>query len=423
MEKSYYDVLGVSKTANQKEIKKQYHKLASQYHPDKLPEDQKEYGEKMFKEIAEAYEVLKDDEKRKIYDQFGKEGLRQGGGPNMDDFMGGIFSQMFGQQKKKDVAPPIQIIESMTLEEIYFGKKYKKTFDRYNLCKSCNATGFEDKQSHKCSTCKGQGKIIKMMQVGPGMIQQAMVNCTSCSGSGSDQSTNLKKCQTCKGKHVTLSQFTIDIEIPAGVRNKEVITIMNEGHELPEDDQYTDHKTNTKITRGSLQIIIHELDHSTYKRSVSINGNPVNFANILIEINISLAESLCGFTRQIKHLDNTELFISSHNIIRDNAIQYIHGKGLPVRGKSYKFGDLIVKFNVEYPKKFSEQQKNEIYKLLTNTERKTVFDPPAKTVHVTLNEKDSNGKSHDDDNNGNDNDDDSDHFHNHRGENINCQTQ
>lgn len=385
MERSYYDVLGVSKNASANEIKKKYYSLAAKYHPDKLPENQKEYGEKMFKEISEAYDVLKDDEKRKMYDQFGKEGLQKGmGGPDVNDFMGGIFSQMFSHQpQRKEYAPPIQIIEQVTLEDVYVGKKINKTFERYDICKSCNATGFEDKQNHKCTTCKGQGKTMQITQIKPGVLQQSVEPCKACSGTGQDSSSNLKKCVKCIGKRVFLTKHTMEIEIPPGIRNEEVIEIMNEGHEIPDGDKYLDKKTGKMITRGFLRIIIHEQDHKTFKRGVNING-VVNHADLLIELNISLAESLCGFTRTVHHLDGKDIFIAYDEIIQDNTLHRINGKGVPIRQKPYIYGDLIVKFNIMYPDKLTEEQKNSIYSILTNNSRKIDYTPPPNSTQAVL---------------------------------------
>src|SRR5438046_759399 len=146
---SYYEILGVGKTASDEELKKKKRELAIKYHPDRLPEDKKDWGTEMFKKVQEAYDVLSDPKKRKIYDKFGKEGLQNGG---MDPTMGGfnpedLFPGIFKSKKNNKIAP-IKIRLDVSLENLYLGKEFDYEIERFTLCKNCDNTGFSDKQKH-----------------------------------------------------------------------------------------------------------------------------------------------------------------------------------------------------------------------------------------------------------------------------------
>lgn len=176
-----YEVLGVPKTATETEIKKAFRKLTLQHHPDKGGD------ETTFKEMNAAYTVLSSPEKRGLYDKYGLEGVRQGGGG-----MGGGFDdifQMFGMgggggggRKQKKKVQPTQKEISLTLEDIYTGKMVTLDHNKTILCEECHGKGGEDVQ--QCKDCGGKGAVIKMQQVGPGMYSQSQVPCSKCKGQG-----------------------------------------------------------------------------------------------------------------------------------------------------------------------------------------------------------------------------------------------
>uniref|UniRef100_A0A3Q4IDP8 DnaJ heat shock protein family (Hsp40) member A2b n=1 Tax=Neolamprologus brichardi TaxID=32507 RepID=A0A3Q4IDP8_NEOBR len=185
-----YDILGVSPSASENELKKAYRKLAKEYHPDKNPEA----GDK-FKEISFAYEVLTNPEKKELYDRYGEQGLREGGGggPGMEDifshiFGGGLFGFMGGQGRGRnggrrrgdDMVHPLKV----SLEDLYNGKTTKLQLSKNVLCSACNGQGGKAGAVQKCVACRGRGMRIMIRQLAPGMVQQMQSVCTDCNGEG-----------------------------------------------------------------------------------------------------------------------------------------------------------------------------------------------------------------------------------------------
>jgi DnaJ family protein A protein 2 len=188
----YYNVLGVSKSASQEELKKAYRKLAIKNHPDKGGDSEK------FKEISQAYEVLSDPEKRDLYDQYGEDALKEGmggGGAShnpfdiFESFFGGGGGQSFGggssrgnrrQRRGEDVVHPLKV----SLEDLYNGTSKKLSLSRNVLCAKCKGKGSKSGASSQCSGCQGSGTKISIRQLGPSMIQQMQHVCSECKGSG-----------------------------------------------------------------------------------------------------------------------------------------------------------------------------------------------------------------------------------------------
>ncbi|KAH7708397.1 dnaJ subfamily A member 2 [Aphelenchoides avenae] len=194
------DLLGVAPTATDEEIKKQYHKLAKEYHPDKNPQH-----EDKFKEISAAYEILSDQKKRRIYDQVGMEGLEGGGGSggfggheDLFDLLGGggmggglgggLFSHMFGgggggrrrPRKGENTVQPL----NLTLEDLYNGKTSKLQLTKKVICGTCKGAGGKEGAVQPCTRCRGSGRMFVTRQIGPGMIQQMAARCDQCAGEG-----------------------------------------------------------------------------------------------------------------------------------------------------------------------------------------------------------------------------------------------
>lgn len=356
---SYYDILEVPKDAPPHLIKKQWRAMAKKYHPDKLPDDKKAWGENKIKQINEAYEILSDPEKRKMYDQYGKEGPMGGfpggfpGMPNMDE----IFGNMFGgrQRKKPDSVSPVVIPIEMTLEEIFKGKKIKQSAQRYNLCKECEATGFADKLDHKCPVCKGKKVVVRVRHMGPGMIQQTQMPCQACQASGKE-TEGVDKCPKCYGLGMTHEEFTLELEIPAGVKNGFKIKIPDQGNKVkPKDVPMYGSE------RGEVIVQVVEKEHSLFRRGV-VNGNP---AHLQFDYKVSLADAICGFTHSFKHLDGRKIAVVEENMIKDGEIRFLKGEGMPNMGGQAKRGDLFIRYQVETPPKLTGAQKDVLYKLLT----------------------------------------------------------
>ena len=360
MDKSYYEILDVSENATQSDIKKAYYKLAKKYHPDKNQGNK--IAEEKFKKISEAFEILGDIKKREIYNKFGKEGLE---GNNMGGFntdMGDIFSNLFGggrnRKQKKD---PVKIQIELDMEEIFNGKKINVSFDRRTKCIYCKGTGSADCKDYKCTLCKGSGRVKVTKRMGP-MVQIMETVCNMCKGTGS----SIKKeniCKKCNGKRFKIEKVEKEIEVPRGMVDEEYIVLENEGHQ--------DLKNNT---RSDVVVFIKEKEHKIYKRGFTIN-NISDPYNLLAEIEIDLAEALCGFTYKIKGLDSEYVNIVNDSIIKPNTIKVIRNKGM-IRKDLNGRGDLFLKINIAFPKqnKITEKNKEKLWEILSEKKYKNNLD-------------------------------------------------
>jgi DnaJ family protein A protein 2 len=400
--RDYYDILGVAKDATDDVIKKTYRKLAMKWHPDKNP-DNKVDAESKFKEIGEAYSVLSDNDKRKIYDQHGHEGLKNDGfsGPS-DDMLKDILKNMFGGgmggmenmfggggggDDDHNNVPNVEIIEECTLEELYKGKTLKKKIKRQSLCNPCNGHGTADGKEHKCKSCDGNGVKIKIVRMGP-MIQQHQEHCRDCNSSGTEKGT--KKCSECDGKCSKTDQVEIDIEIPKGVYEGYRVIVSDEGNEIPKNEQ-------KNSTRSDVEVIIKEKPHNIFTRMTNVQiGDKAgpDPANLLYKMDISLAESLCGFEKVIKHINGKEITVPSEGIIEQGSVFVVPGQGMPDLNTKHN-GDLYIAFTIKYPTEIDNGKKNKLWQLLTNTSyRNKLTNPPnpVSLVHIDKHERKNNSR-------------------------------
>jgi len=363
MTESYYNILGIEKNASIDKIKKAYKKLVVKWHPDKNPNNIEEATAK-FKEIQEAYEVLKDPKKRQIYDTYGKDGLNNNGLNNNGFDMNDIFGHIFKQQKR-EVVPPVKYVIELTLEELYNGKEIQQEIERYSLCKNCDNTGNADKMNHKCGACKGRGFVVHISSIGPGIMQQTHRPCHVCRGNGKDK--NVKKCSKCKGNCVIKEKYVIKTYINPGMMDGQIIGIKNCGNEIPSD-------TNTAHKRGLIELIIKELPHPIFKHIEVVNNHS---ADLCIEFNITLSDALCGFNRTFVHLDKRKLYINENTVIKDNEIKIIPNEGMPTfnRYRNRNKGDLYIKYCIKYPENLSNTKKKILYKCLNSKPYKQPIPP------------------------------------------------
>jgi len=336
--KDYYDTLGISKNASAAEIKKAYRKKAIEFHPDKNPNDAT--AEAKFKEAAEAYEVLSDDNKKARYDQFGHQAFEGGGGfggggMNMDDifsqfgdiFGGGGFSGFGGgfggQQQRRVKGSNLRIRVKLTLEEIANGVEKKIKVKR--------KVQAEGTTYQTCGTCNGSGQVTRVTNTILGRMQTASP-CTSCGGAGQ---TIDKKPAGADGQGLIVKEETISVKIPAGVVDGMQLKVSGKGNDAPGNG-----------ISGDLLVAIEEQDHDTLQRE----GD-----NLHYDLYVSLPDAILGASKEIDTVTG-KVRIKVEAGLQSGKILRLRGKGIPsING--YGKGDLLVHVNVWTPKTLSKEQK------------------------------------------------------------------
>lgn len=387
-----YDVLGIAPDSNNADIKKAYRINALKYHPDKNNHS-KDSTEK-FQEITKAYEILYDTNKRALYDKYGEEGINsnttidpsssrpsnfaeQAFSMRADD----LFSQFFGdsffgssnsssfpgtsssfyhqqqqqqqnqqqqqqssssyfnnsqqqqqkqyhyQQRPKRRGVDINHKLSVTLEELYQGKSTKLALTKTVLCVKCDAKGGDHIKA--CAQCKGRGIVVVSKQMGP-LIQRFESTCRACRGSGEFISEK-DRCSNCLGAKTVEERKVLKLEIPPGSFHGETITFKGEG------DQGVD------IIAGDVVVTLEEKPHPDFKRQ---------YDDLVMNWKVDLLTALAGGSFGVHHINNQWLKVEiiPGEIIRPNSLKTIKGYGMPKRAVPGEFGDLIVHFDVEFPK-------------------------------------------------------------------------
>jgi DnaJ family protein A protein 2 len=345
---SYYKVLGVEKTAATADIKKAYKRLALKNHPDKGGDVEK------FKEISEAAEVLCDEEKRKLYDKYGKEGVESGGGhhESADDifsmFFGGGRGRRTGPTRGEDIVHPLKA----SLEDLYNGKTVKLAINRNKLCEECDGRGGKEGAEKECPDCHGRGVRVQLRQIGPGMIQQLQSACQECNATGKIID-NKDRCKACSGKKTYKDRKVLEVNIEKGMKHGQKIKFADEADELP------------GTLPGDVVFVVQEKEHETFKRK----GN-----DLLITETISLTECLCGFTRTITHLDGRVLVVNvaPGSVTKPDQVKCVAGEGMPFHGNPFTKGKLFILFKVEFPESLSTAVVNKLKAVLPAPEAPTL---------------------------------------------------
>lgn len=338
--KSYYDLLGVKRTASDREIKKAYRKLAAELHPDKNPGDK--VAKEKFATVANAYEVLVDKEKRRIYDQSGEEGLKQhkqqgqGGGFNP-------FAQMFGmqQQDKRDQrGPDIELDLLATLKDLYLGNSIEIGIKNMVTCPRCRASGADDEDSIvHCKACSGKGMINKQRSLGPGFVQNFQEQCGKCGGKGK---IIKKECRVCKGQKWVKGQRVMDIPIEQGVPDNHKITFENAG------DEHAD------FAAGHVVFTVKTAPHPVFRRD---SNNP---ADLHMDLHVTLKEALLGFTKTFQHLDDHEVTVNTKKPTQPFEVLTVRDEGMPMHNSGSEKGNLFVRVVVDFPGALSSQQQSRL---------------------------------------------------------------
>lgn len=331
--------------------------MAKTHHPDKNAESAEQ-----FKEISFAYQVLSDENKRRIYDNYGLEGLKEGGGGgagggSMADILGqffggespfgggghpfaGLFGHSMGgganrnrRRKGDDIAHPLKV----TLEELYKGDTKTVEISRKILCHACNGVGGRDGAKQQCTTCRGHGIQIVTRHIGPNMMQRMQQICKDCSGQG-ELINERDRCKTCHGKKTIDQKKKLEVVISPGSRNEQQIRFPGESDQAPNMDP------------GDVIVVLQQEPHALFQR----NGD-----NLVMKHKINLVESLCGFQLVITHLDQRKLVLThpANDPIAPNTYRCVKGQGM-INMRTHENGDLIIQFDVEFPpeKFFSDSQ-------------------------------------------------------------------
>ncbi len=341
--RDYYEVLGVSRDASDKKLKKAYRKLAMKYHPDRNEGDKE--AEKRFKEASEAYEVLSDPEKRKLYDKFGHEGLRGAGGggrgaagfDDMDDIFsqfGDIFGDMFGFGGQRRRGGPQRGADmrydlELSFEEAAFGTTKNLTIPRHEQCEECDGSGAEPGTSPTtCPSCNGRGQVHHQQ----GFFTLSST-CPECKGSGEHISD---PCAECGGEGQTRVENEVEVQIPAGVDSGTRLRLRREG----ENGQ-------RGAPRGDLYVFLHVEESDKFER----DGADLHYRK-----EISFVQAALGSELEIPTLeDDTESVTikpgtqhGDRKILKNKGVAKVKGKGL---------GNLIVHLDVQIPTDLSKRQR------------------------------------------------------------------
>eukprot|EP00878_Enallax_costatus_P000525 GHUV01000620.1.p1 GENE.GHUV01000620.1~~GHUV01000620.1.p1 ORF type:complete len:436 (+),score=128.18 GHUV01000620.1:166-1473(+) len=343
----YYEILGVSTSATADELKKAHRKLALQHHPDKGGDSEK------FKEINEAYDVLKDPEKRKIYDEYGEEAIKEGmGGGGGGGGMADLFDILSGgggrrgaprERKSEDVVHRLNV----SLEELYNGVTKKLSLSRKLPCQKCNGTGSKSGKRHTCSTCQGSGVQVHIRPLGPGMVQQIQSRCSDCSGSGYS-SIPSDRCSQCNGSCLVSEKKTFEVPIEPGMKNNQKITLRGEAG-----------CTEPGLQPGDVILVLQQKEHDVFTRL----PNP---ADIVMEKHISLRDALCGCSFTVKHLDDRFIKITSSpgEVIKPNSFKMVPEEGMPVHTRPFIKGNLYIKFEVDFPESVEQEMVSALKEIL-----------------------------------------------------------
>lgn len=353
MKKDYYEILGVSKTASQDEIKKAFRKLAHEHHPDK-----KGGNDAKFKEANEAYNVLSDEKKRAQYDQFGHAGANMGGGQggygggfNPNDFgfdfsgfnqtqggfqdfdLGDMFGDIFGGASRSRVkrGHDISVDIELSFEEAIFGVEKTLNIHKASVCSECNGGGGKKGSKMKtCQTCNGAGQVKEMRRTILGTMSTAKV-CHTCHGAGQIPE---EPCPLCHGSGVLERNQEIKVKIPSGLENGETVRLSGGGEAVSHGQS------------GDLYIKVHVKKHPFFRKEGS---------NLVTDLKVKLSDALLGTTHTLKTLDG-DIVLKIPEGVSFGEILRVKGKGVPIGGGKHR-GDILVNIDIVMPRKLSKDAK------------------------------------------------------------------
>jgi len=346
--RDYYEVMGVPKNATDDEIKKAYRKLAKQYHPDLNPGDKT--AEAKFKEVNEAYEVLSDKDKKARYDQFGHAGVDPnfgggagGGSPFAGDIdLGDIFNSFFGgfgggTRSANPNAPrrgsDTEAVVNISFEEAAKGCQKNVSYEKIDSCADCGGSGAQKGTSAKtCTNCNGTGQVHINQRTPFGVVQTART-CDRCNGTGKVIET---PCKTCGGSGKVRRQKSIEINVPAGIDNEQILNVTSQGN-----------AGSNGGPSGDLHVYVNVRPHPIFER----RGN-----DIWCEMPITFTQATLGAEVVVPTIDGRVSY-DVHEGTQPGDVFKLKGKGIPRLGGRGR-GDQFVRVTIEVPKNLSEKQKS-----------------------------------------------------------------
>jgi len=379
-ETEFYDRLGVAPEATADQIKKAYRRMAMKLHPDRNPGDKT--AEEKFKALGEAYDVLSDEKKRKLYDRYGKKGLEEGGYQqrNARDIFSAFFGPgVFGDEddsgprRGDDSVNPLNV----TLEDLYNGKTSHIAITRNILCPTCHGNGTKSgKTPQKCKACNGRGIRVITKQMGF-FSQTQQTYCQECHGRG-EIIDDKDKCPKCSGKQVVSDRKILELVVEPGMKDNQRITFAGESDQAPD------------MEPGDVIFVIRTKEHDRFKRS----GN-----DLIMTRSISLVEALTGFEFSFQHLDKRNIIVKSapEQVVKPGDIMAIPDMGMPIYGRPFTWGRMLVKFDIVFPL-FNEVKPkiDEIRKCLpapARAEQPAMSDDKSETVTLERYDPNANRQS------------------------------
>mmetsp|Transcript_6847 Transcript_6847/g.12428 ORF Transcript_6847/g.12428 Transcript_6847/m.12428 type:complete len:437 (+) Transcript_6847:1278-2588(+) len=343
----YYEILEVPQTASCEEIKKAFRRISMKKHPDKGGDPD------LFAEISHAAQVLSDPDKRAVYDKYGDQGIKEGIQDASNNEGMSIFDLLSGRRpggSKRDEpkkAPDVTFSLKVSLEDIYNGKTSKIAVQRDRCCTDCQGKG--GSKVNTCSECGGRGAVVKMVQIGPGMYGQTRATCDNCLGEGKSVDPKFK-CKACKGKKMNKEKKVIEVVVDKGVPNGHKYSFHGESDEAP------------GLQAGDLIVVVETKEHPLFKRKK---------ADLIITKKINLYEALTGYSFAVQHLDGTTRVIKSQpgEVVKPGDVKTVEELGMPIFRTPYRFGNLFVYFEVDFPlpQSFTDEQQSTL---------RTILPPP-----------------------------------------------